>query len=79
VEDSQLFSEGNFDTIVIEEAAEDMAVLDYSHHFHHEIASHTVQDSFEEGLIVVQLECELELVLEASPNCVVFTCACRRF
>ena len=49
-----------------------MAVLNNSDHFLHELTSHFIQDTFEESLVVVQLECQLELELETLPNMVIF-------
>jgi len=79
LKDGQLFSEWNFCTIVVKEAAKDVAVFDHSHALDHEITGDSVQDSLEEALIVVELEGELELELETLPDCMVLTCACRRF
>ena len=49
-----------------------MAVLNDSHHFLHKTAGHRVQDALKERLVVVQLECKLELELESLPNVVIF-------
>ncbi len=50
-----------------------MAVLNDSHHFFHKTAGHCVQDALKERLVVVQLECKLELELESLPNVVILT------
>ena len=45
-----------------------MLVLDYSDELVHEVTSHTIQNSFEERLVVVQSESQLELELETAPD-----------
>ena len=71
IEDCELLLKCNRISIVVEHASEDMAVLDASDHLIDKVTSHSIQNSFKEGLVVVQLERELELELEPVPDCVI--------
>lgn len=71
IEDSKFFIQGNGFAIVVENAAHDMAVFHHSNKLVHEVTSRTVQNPFEERRIVVELEGQLELELETTPNSVV--------
>lgn len=51
-----------------------MAKLHDSDHFEHEVAANLVEDPLKEGLVVVQVEAQVELWLKDFPNRVVFSC-----
>lgn len=51
-----------------------MAELHDSDHFEHEVAANLVDDPLKEGLVVVQVEAQVELWLKHVPNCMVFSC-----
>ena len=51
-----------------------MAELHDSDHFEHEIAANLVDNPLKEGLVVVQVEAQVELWLKDVPNRVVFSC-----
>ena len=50
-----------------------MAVLNDGDEFFDEVAGDSVKNSFEEGLVVVQLKSELEFELEPLPNLIILT------
>lgn len=77
VEYLDLFGQGYRVSLVIKETAEDVAVLNNCDHLLDEFTRYPVENALEEALIVVQLEAEGELVLEAVPDQVVLP-SCRQ-
>ena len=71
-EDGQLLLKADHVTIVIKYTSHNVAVLNDSNHFLHEVTRCSVNNALEERLVVVQCEGQLELGLEACPNSVVF-------
>ena len=72
LKDGNLFLERNHVAIIVEDAAEDMTVLNNSDHLVNEVTSGPVKNALEEGLVVVELEGELKFELETVPDGVVF-------
>ena len=75
LKDGQLFLERNCVAIIVEHAAHDMTVLNNGDHLVYEVTSGPVKDTLEEVLVIVKLERELKLELEAIPDVVVLSSA----
>ena len=78
LKDGNLFFERNDIAIIVEHAAKNMAVLNNGNHLVYEVPSGPVKNALEEGLVIVELESELELELETVPDGVVLPCSRRR-
>ena len=71
-EDGQLLLKADHVTVVIKNTPHNVAVLNDSNHFLHEVTRCSVNNALEERLVVVQRKGQLELGLEACPYLVVF-------
>lgn len=78
LKDGNLFFERNDVAIIVEHAAKNMAVLHNGNHLVYEVPGGPVKNSLEEGLVIVELERELELELETVPDGVVLSRSRRR-
>ena len=64
--------------IIVEHHPENVPVFNHRYHLSDIVLASTIQDFFEERCIVVEIICHHELILEASPNIVIFKLLCRR-
>ena len=71
LEDGEFLHRRQRVAIVIKDAAKDMTVFNDSDHLVDKVASHSVEDTLKQGLVVIQLECQRKLGLEAFPDFVV--------
>ena len=72
--DLELFLERELPAIVVKYSTWNVAELYDCDHFEHEVAANLVDDPLKEGLVVVQVEAQVELWLKDVPNRVVFSC-----